>query len=190
MLDQGLVKPPLFVQSVFGILGGIGTHAEDVMHMRRTADRLPRESRHRAREAALQMLYQWEVGRLTIPEVAQTFWRMGEIEPPPSERAQTRAHVLTSGTVDHLAAIDRVLEEASTNWRLDRMPVIDRLIMRMGIYELMYESGTPPAVVIDEALELARRFSTDEAVPFINGVLDAVKGRVERGELPADPDRT
>jgi N utilization substance protein B len=66
------------------------------------------------------------------------------------------------------------------------MPVIDRLIMRMGIYELMYETATPPAVVIDEALELARRFSTDEAVPFINGVLDAVKGRVARGELPAD----
>jgi transcription antitermination protein NusB len=148
------------------------------------------EFARQGRTAALQMLYQWEVGRLTIPEVAQTFWRMGELDPPPSERAQTRAHMLTSGTVDHLTAIDRVLEEASTNWRLDRMPVIDRLIMRMGIYELMYESGTPPAVVIDEALELARRFSTDEAVPFINGVLDAVKGRVERGELLADLDRT
>jgi N utilization substance protein B len=139
------------------------------------------------RAAALQMLYQWEVGRLTIPEVAQTFWRIGEVETPPSERAQQRAATLTSGTVEHLAAIDRVLEEASTNWRLERMPVIDRLILRMGIYELMYEAGTPPAVVIDEALELARRFSTDEAVPFINGVLDAVKGKVERGELPRDP---
>ncbi len=98
--------------------------------------------------------------------------------------------MLTSGTVDHLAAIDRVLEDASKNWRLERMPVIDRLILRMGIYELMYETATPPVVVIDEALELARRFSTDEAVPFINGVLDAVKGRVERGELPADLDRS
>jgi len=148
------------------------------------------EFARQARAAALQMLYQWEVGRLTIPQVAQTFWRMGEIEPPPSERAQTRAHILVSGTVDHLAGIDRVLEEASTNWRLDRMPVIDRLILRMGIYELMYETSTPAAVVIDEALELARRFSTDEAVPFINGVLDAVKGRVEAGELPADFERS
>lgn len=143
-----------------------------------------------ARAAALQMLYQWEVGRLTIPEVAQTFWRMGEVEPDLSERAQARATTLTSGTAGHLAAIDRVLEDASRNWRLDRMPVLDRLILRMGIYELMYETETPPAVVIDEALELARRFSTDEAVPFINGVLDAVKGRVERGELPADLERT
>jgi N utilization substance protein B len=148
------------------------------------------EFARQGRTAALQMLYQWEVGRLTIPQVAQTFWRIGETDPPPSERAQTRAHVLTSGTVDHLAAIDRVLEEASTNWRLDRMPVIDRLILRMGIYELMFETDTPPAVVIDEALELARRFSTDDAVPFINGVLDAVKGRVQRGELPADLERS
>jgi transcription antitermination protein NusB len=137
-----------------------------------------------ARGAALQMLYQWEVGRLTIPEIAQTFWRIGEIDPVPSERAQARATALTSGTIGHVTAIDRVLEEASTNWRLDRMPVVDRLILRLGIYELIYETDTPPPVVIDEALELARRFSTDEAVPFINGVLDAVKGRVERGELP------
>ena len=138
------------------------------------------------RAAALQMLYQWEIGRLTIPEVAQTFWRIGEIEEPPSERARELAARLTSGTVDRLATIDRALEDASKNWRLERMPVIDRLILRMGIYELLYETDTPPPVVIDEALELARHFSTDEAVPFINGVLDAVKGKVERGEISAD----
>jgi N utilization substance protein B len=137
------------------------------------------------RVAALQMLYQWEVGRLTVPEVAQTFWRIGEMETPISDRARELAARLTSGTVERLAAIDAALEEASKNWRLERMPVIDRLILRMGIYELVYETATPPAVVIDEALELARRFSTDEAVSFVNGVLDAVKGRVERGELAA-----
>jgi N utilization substance protein B len=137
------------------------------------------------RAAALQMLYQWEVGRLSVPEVAQTFWRIGEIETPPSERAQELAARLTAGTVERLAVIDRALEDASKNWRLERMPVIDRLILRMGIYELIYETATPPAVVIDEALELARAFSTDEAVAFINGVLDAVKGKVERGELTA-----
>jgi N utilization substance protein B len=135
------------------------------------------------RAAALQMLYQWEIGRLTIPEVAQTFWRIGEIEEPPSDRARELAARLTAGTVDRLATIDRALEDASKNWRLQRMPVIDRLILRLGIYELLYEIDTPGAVVIDEALELARRFSTDEALPFINGVLDAVKGRVERGEF-------
>jgi N utilization substance protein B len=138
------------------------------------------------RAAALQMLYQWEIGRLTVPEVAQTFWRIGEIETPPSDRARELAARLTSGTVERLATIDRALEDASKNWRLERMPVVDRLILRMGIYELLYETKTPAPVVIDEALELARRFSTDEAVPFINGVLDAVKGRVERGEFGDD----
>ena len=141
------------------------------------------------RAAALQMLYQWEVGRLTIPQVAQTFWRIGEAEAP-DERAQARAHALAAGTVEHLAAIDHALEDASRNWRLERMPVLDRLILRLGIYELLYEPATPPAVVIDEALELARRFSADEAVGFVNGVLDAVKGRVERGELPGKPEHS
>lgn len=136
-----------------------------------------------ARAAALQMLYQWEIGRLTVQQVAETFWRIGEIEAEPSEKVRALAARLAQGTTEHVTAIDRVLEEASKNWRLDRMPVLDRLILRMGIYELVYEAVTPPAVVIDEALELTRRFSTEEAVPFVNGVLDAVKGRVERGEL-------
>ena len=140
------------------------------------------------RAAALQMLYQWEVGRLSVPEVAQTFWRIGEVETPPSERARELAARLTAGTVERLAVIDAALEEASRNWRLERMPVIDRLILRMGIYELIYETATPPPVVIDEALELARHFSTEEAVSFINGVLDAVKGKVERGELTGTSD--
>ena len=140
------------------------------------------------RAAALQMLYQWEVGRLSVPEVAQTFWRIGEVETPPSDRARELAARLTAGTVERLAVIDPALEEASRNWRLERMPVIDRLILRMGIYELLYETATPPPVVIDEALELARHFSTEEAVSFINGVLDAVKGKVERGELTGTSD--
>jgi transcription antitermination protein NusB len=137
---------------------------------------------HEARVVAVQMLYQWEVGKLSLPEVAQTFWRMGEVSPEAAEHVRVRASALVAGTVEHIGAIDRLLEEASTNWRLDRMPVVDRLILRLGIYELLHEASTPPAVVIDEALELARRFSGDQAVPFVNGVLDAIKRRIERGE--------
>lgn len=138
------------------------------------------------RELALQMLYQWEVGRLSAAELAQTFWRVGDVDPdgvPP--RARAHAERLASGTIAEVAAIDPILEEASRNWRLERMPVLDRLVLRLAIYELLHERETPPAVVIDEALELARRFSTEEAVPFINGVLDAVKRRIERGETAA-----
>jgi N utilization substance protein B len=140
-----------------------------------------------ARDVAIQMLYQWEVGRLTVPEVAESFWRIGERDETIPERAQERAAELVRGTVEQMGRIDRILEEASRNWRLDRMPVIDRLILRLGIYELLHDPGTPPAVVIDEAIELARRFSTEEAVPFVNGVLDAVKDRIERGEIAAGP---
>ena len=140
-----------------------------------------------ARDVAIQMLYQWEVGRLTVPEVAESFWRIGEIDESIPERARERAAALVRGTVEQVGRIDRILEEASRTWRLERMPVIDRLILRLGIYELLQEPETPPAVVIDEALELARRFSTEEAVPFVNGVLDAVKDRIERGEIAAGP---
>jgi transcription antitermination protein NusB len=140
-----------------------------------------------ARDAAVQMLYQWEVGRLTVPEVADSFWRIGEIDETIPERARERAAELVRGTVQHVAQIDRILEDASRNWRLDRMPVVDRLILRLGIYELLHDRDTPRAVVIDEAIELARRFSTEEAVPFVNGVLDAVKDRIERGEIAAGP---
>ncbi len=139
-----------------------------------------------ARQAALQMLYQWEVGRLSIPEVAQTFWRMGEIEADLSDQARARATTLVAGTIERMAPIDRLLEEVSTNWRLDRMPVVDRLILRLGIYELLYAQDAPAAVVIDEALELARRFSSDDALPFINGVLDTVKRRLESGAIAPD----
>jgi transcription antitermination protein NusB len=140
-----------------------------------------------ARDVAIQMLYQWEVGRLTVPEVAESFWRIGEIDESIPDRARDRAAELVRGTVENVGRIDRILEEASRNWRLDRMPVIDRLILRLGIYELLHDPDTPPAVVIDEAIELARRFSTEEAVPFVNGVLDAVKQRIERGEIAAGP---
>ena len=140
-----------------------------------------------ARDVAIQMLYQWEVGRLTVPEVAESFWRIGEIDESIPDRARDRAAELVRGTVENVGRIDRILEEASRNWRLDRMPVIDRLILRLGIYELLHDPDTPPAVVIDEAIELARRFSTEEAVPFVNGVLDAVKERIERGEIAAGP---
>ena len=140
-----------------------------------------------ARDVAVQMLYQWEVGRLTVPEVAESFWRIGDIDETIPDRARERAAELVRGTVEHVGQIDRILEDASRNWRLDRMPVVDRLILRLGIYELLHDPDTPRAVVIDEALELARRFSTEEAVPFVNGVLDAVKDRIERGEIAAGP---
>ncbi len=132
----------------------------------------PDSERHRSREAALQLLYQWEIGKLdavAIDEASRLFWR---VHPAPDSRRQF-AMVLVKGTTDRLNIIDPLLETNAKNWRLSRMAVIDRLIMRMALYELLF-TDTPKAVVIDEALELAKKFSGDDAASFVNGILDAV----------------
>ena len=143
--------------------------------------RAPREPRHKAREAAVQMLYQWEVGRQPMPEVIRSFWTHAPAASASyPEALQAFASTLAAGTVEHVAELDRHLAEAAKNWRVERMNVMDRLILRLAIYELVYTPDVPPLVVIDEALELARTFSTDEAVKFINGILDAVRRTLQR----------
>jgi transcription antitermination protein NusB len=148
---------------------------------RRVSDRPAREARHRAREAAVQMLYQWEVGRAPIAEVIDTFWTQGPaagtLTPEP---LQQFAASLASGVAGAFAEIDPMIGEAAEHWRVERMNVLDRLILRLAIYEFLYQHETPAKVVINEALELARTFSTDEAVRFINGILDAVRRRLQR----------
>jgi N utilization substance protein B len=148
---------------------------------------LPPDWPRRGREAALQMLYQWEVGRMALPEVRRVFWQVGETaDDGVAEEIRVLATRLADGTVEHMAAIDPLIQECSEHWRLERMPVIDRIILRLATYELLHERESPPAFVINEALELTRRFSTPDAVRFVNGVLDAVRKRlIERGTLPA-----
>jgi len=128
--------------------------------------------RHRGREAALQLLYQWEIGRLGrsgLDEASEFYWK---VHPGPEGR-RAFARALVIGTTDHIEAIDPLLEANTQNWRLSRLAVVDRLIMRMAAYELVY-SATPAAVVIDEALELARTYGGEQTVPFVNGVLDSI----------------
>lgn len=142
---------------------------------------MPKESRHRGREAALQMLYQWEVGRAAMPEVRRTFWLhdpdgVGAL----SEDLRAFAERLAVGAAESVGDADPIISEAAEHWRLERMNVIDRLILRLAVYELVHEPETPSKVVINEALELARTFSGDDSVRFINGVLDAVRRRLQR----------
>ena len=148
---------------------------------RRAAPRLAKEARHRAREAAVQMLYQWEVGKTSMDEVLETFWLHEEParETPPDEH-RLFAETLATGVTAEVTAIDPVISEAAENWRLERMNVLDRLILRLAVYEFLHESETPGKVVINEALELARTFSNDDSVRFVNGILDAIRKRLER----------
>jgi N utilization substance protein B len=122
------------------------------------------------------MLYQAEVGHLPLPVVRSTYWAVGADEPiSPPERVKAFAERLLDGTHASLARIDTLIETHSANWRLERMPVVDRLVLRLAVYELLEPEGTDAAVIIDEALELAKTFSTPDAAKFVNGVLDAIR---------------
>ena len=129
--------------------------------------------RHRAREAALQILYLWEVGRATPDQAITSFF--AEHQPDAPENVRAFAAALVHGTAGEVAALDQLIGQHSVNWRLDRLAVIDRMILRLALWELRHEPDIPAAVVIDEAIELARTFSTDESVRFVNGVLDAIR---------------
>ena len=140
----------------------------------------PGATRHRAREAALQMLYHWEVGGVGMAEVLRTWPALSEDAGRLPGPLQAFAARLADGTAAAVASIDPLISEAASSWRIERMNVVDRLILRLAIFEFLEERDTPASVIINEAIELARSFSADEAVPFVNGVLDAVRRRLER----------
>jgi N utilization substance protein B len=126
------------------------------------------------------MLYQWEVGRIPIDEVCKTFWAGGPAGTPPAASVRSFATLLASGVAAYVSQLDPLIAEAAEHWRVERMSVMDRLILRLGVYEFLHEPGTPAKVVINEALELGRTFSADESVRFINGILDAVRRTLSR----------
>jgi len=131
--------------------------------------------RHRAREAALQMLYQSEIGRTKADETIATFWPASDPQGAVDDDLRAFANGLVRDTLERLERIDSLLATHAHNWRVERMAVIDRLVLRLAVSELLKHPDTPPKVVINEAIELARTFSGDEAVGFVNGVLDAVR---------------
>jgi transcription antitermination protein NusB len=136
--------------------------------------------RRRAREAALQMLYQWEVGRASAYEAIATYWPAHDSDPALEEPLREFANELVRGTIARVAEIDGILGAHTQNWRVERMAVIDRLVLRLAVYEFLAQPGTPARVVINEALELARAYSGEEAVAFVNGILDSIRKDLKR----------
>lgn len=130
-------------------------------------------SRHQAREAALGALYLWEMGRTEPGQALETFF--AEHAPDAAPPVREFASELVLGTTAEAASLDALIAKHSEHWRVERLAVIDRLILRMAAWELQHASDTPPAVVLNEALELARTFSTDDSVRFVNGVLDGIR---------------
>ena len=131
-------------------------------------------SRRRSRERALQILYLWDARRQPVEEATAAYYDTLYSEESRS-RPQRDEFVdrLVQGAVEHAEELDRRITQHAEHWRIERMPSVDRNILRLAVYEMTH-SDTPAPVVIDEALELARRYSNEESVQFVNGVLDAV----------------
>ena len=133
-------------------------------------------ARHKSRQRALQVLFLWDQRKQGVEDAINSFYEtLGSEEDVPVRTPRDGfMEELVHGTVVKCSEIDQRIAAKSENWRLERMPIVDRNILRMAAFE-MSEVRTPPAVVIDEALELARQFAGDESVSFINGVLDAIR---------------
>ncbi len=118
----------------------------------------------------MQMLYQWELGGNTPEQVGASFF----LERKAATEVESFARRLFLGAVKDIERLDQLIRAHAENWRLERMAAVDRSILRLAVYELLHCPETPPHAVINEALEIARRFSGEGAVEFVNGILDSI----------------
>lgn len=137
-------------------------------------------ARRRSRERALQILYQWDMRKEPVEDAIAAFYNslyseQNQVRPKPDGFMEQ----LVKGAAQNISDIDRRISQHAAHWRLERMPTVDRNIIRLALYEMM-DTDTPAPVAIDEALELARRFSNEQSVQFVNGVLDAVHRELAR----------
>ena len=135
-----------------------------------------------ARECALQMLYEFDVGKNSEDEILHSFWQMNDHP----DKVGEFANYLFEGTLKRLDEIDVVIQKHTKNWRLSRMAVVDRNILRIAVFEFLSGRQTPDSVVINEALEIARKFSTQESALFVNGILDSIKNELIVKRQPTD----
>ena len=130
-------------------------------------------ARRKARELALQMLYQHDLSGNTPETIISTFEDLQKSKPNIKDFATN----IFKGTIDHMQEIDAMIVQQADNWRLSRMAVVDRNIIRMSIYEFLHEQDTPKLVIIDEAIEIGKKFGTQKSSQFINGILDGILKR-------------
>ena len=136
--------------------------------------------RRRAREYALQALFQLDLVPERDTETAmEEFWSGKKVH----DAVRQFADELVIGTMGHRDGFDQILATSALNWRVSRMAVVDRNVLRMALYEFLFQPATPRVVVIDEAIEIAKKFGTEESGVFINGILDAIRIKLESGEL-------
>lgn len=133
-------------------------------------------SRRKGRELALQMLFQLDLVRTGVDDAIKAFWKTQE--ELPSEDTRDFSEELVRGAFEHYEEIDRFVEETSSNWRLSRMPVVDRNVLRMAVYEMLYRNDIPTTVTINEAIDVGKKFGSEESGAFINGILDKIAEKI------------
>ena len=131
--------------------------------------------RRKAREYALQMLFQWDITHDSIDQIIFNFFEGQEEVPAVVDFARQ----LVIRTVEHVEKIDSLIRRHAEHWRLDRMAIVDRNLLRLATQEFLFDNEIPKTVVINEAIEIARRFSSQESPQFINGILDSIKKELE-----------
>jgi N utilization substance protein B len=136
--------------------------------------------RRKAREYALQILYAIDLNPVSTPDFLKVFWEINEAK---SEIKEYASH-LVKGTLKNLQRIDPLISAHSSHWKIDRMPATDRNILRIGTYELLEEHTVPPKAVINEAIEIAKKFGTTDSATFINGVLDSIHQELLKAPEP------
>lgn len=131
--------------------------------------------RRQARECALQMLYQLDMGKNDLCEVMDLYWQTQDVD----EGARMFANELVNGVADHRSSIDKIIASNSQHWKLSRMAAVDKNVLRIAIFELIYRPDIPAKVTINEAVEVAKRYGTSDSGAFVNGILDSVAKEVE-----------
>jgi N utilization substance protein B len=138
--------------------------------------------RTQAREFALQILYQVEINPDRMERIFYSFW---EEHPGQSEDIRKFAELIVKGTCEHLTELDQVIERYAENWHLRRMAVVDRNILRFAAYELLFMDDIPPKVTINEAVNIAKKFSKEDSGKFVNGILDKINHTEKPRSSPA-----
>jgi N utilization substance protein B len=136
-------------------------------------------TRRKSRELALQMLFQADMGKQTVDHVRKTFWAENA---GASDEVRGFADDLFRVASDRVTEIDQLIERHAEHWRMERMAAVDRNLLRAGVAEFLAYPETPRAVIINESLEIARKFSSPESVQFVNGVLDSVARELQKPE--------
>lgn len=132
--------------------------------------------RRKAREHTLRVLFQLEFGNTEPEKAVAQYWENRRT----LEEIKEYSRWLTKGIIEHQPEVDKLIQSFSKNWRLSRMALVDRNILRMAVFELLYETSVAPAIIINEAIEIAKKYSGEEAAVFVNGILDAVQKNLKK----------